>query len=98
MIILALAFKLQLFGHGVGNLSPSEFITVVLTGSLFVILGTIVRLYQYRLSQEIRQRIQETAERTLEATVENSNRIIESELQAQQKVLDARIDGGRDKT
>jgi hypothetical protein len=95
MIILALAFKLQVLGQGISSLSSSEFITVILTGSLLVILGGLIRLYQYRLSQELRKGIQATAERALEATVENSNKIIESELQLRQSIVAKQIEDGK---
>jgi len=45
MIILALAFKLELLGQGIGNLSSAEFITVVLTGAMLVVLGGLMYLY-----------------------------------------------------
>jgi hypothetical protein len=87
MIILALAFKVQLFGQGIGNLSSPEFITLILAGSLLVILAGLIRLYQYRLSQELRKGIQAIAERTLDATVESSNKVIESELQMRREIV-----------
>ena len=95
MIILALAFKLQLFGQGISTLSSAEFISVILAGSLLVILGAFIRLYQYKLSQELRRGIQENAERALEATMENSNKVIQSEVQIRQKIIDKQLEDGQ---
>jgi hypothetical protein len=79
MITYALAF--------ISSLSQPEFITLILAGSLLVILGGLIHLYQYRLRQELRKGIQAIAERALEATVENSNKVIESELQRPQETV-----------
>jgi hypothetical protein len=95
MIIFALAFKVQFFGQAYSSLSPPEFITMILTGSLLVILGGVIHLYQYRLSQEIRKGIQAIAESALEATVEYSNKVIEAELQLRRDTVAKQNRSGR---
>lgn len=86
MIIFALGFKVF------SSLSPTEFIMVILTGSLLVILGGLIRLYQYRLNQEIQKGIQAAAERALEATVEYSHKVLEFESQMRQFIVTKQIE------
>ena len=80
MIIFALAFKLELLGQGIGNLSSAEFITVVLTGAMLVVLGGLIHLYHYKARHELRRRIQDTAARTLDAQIQASDKATEFEL------------------
>ena len=65
MMVLALAFKVELFGRSISNLSQSEFIVVVLTGAMLVTLCASMHFYQYKARQYLRRKLQQTAEREL---------------------------------
>jgi len=91
MIGFAIFLKLGFVGQEPGNLSSSEFVTVVLTGAMLVVLGGLIHLYQYRASHELRMRIQDTAETTLDAQIQASEKVMESELLRQQKPDDEQM-------
>lgn len=45
VITLSVLLKIQLLGASVSKLQPSEFITLIISGSIFIVLGASMRLY-----------------------------------------------------
>ena len=57
LIIAAFAMKLKILGNTVSNLSPAEFITVMLIASILIAGGACIRFYQYLLLQRASKQI-----------------------------------------
>jgi len=53
LILLAVFLKVEIQGHRLLNLEPSEFIVLIASAISLLFLVSIVRLYQYRKLQEI---------------------------------------------
>ena len=53
ILIISLFMKLKVFGIGLAELQPSEFITLVLVSTFLLVAGSYLGLYQYKNQQEI---------------------------------------------
>lgn len=77
LLFVTLFMKLRPLGVQVAELASSEFIFVLLVSALFIVIGTYLRLYQYRTEREISRSLTETGSRLIEKAVEASARIQE---------------------
>jgi hypothetical protein len=77
LFVAAIGLKVEIGGMRFSNLAPSEFIALAVSATLMLILGSLIRLYQYKSWQDITKEQQKIGGELLKKTVETAKKMVE---------------------
>ena len=77
LLILTMFWRLRPFGLQVSDLAPSEFITMAVVSSLFVLGGSFLRLYQEHLMSAVSKEMRDTGTKLLERAQETASSLVQ---------------------
>jgi hypothetical protein len=82
VLVLSLLLKLRPLGFQVSSLEPSEFIALLACGTILILCGAGLRLYQYQKDREVARVLTDTGAKIIESSAASSARIQEKALEA----------------
>jgi hypothetical protein len=84
ILIVAMFFKLRPVGIQLSDLTPIEFVALVIAAGSFVVFGACIRLYHYSKDREVANALTNSGTRLVESTLANIARL-------QEKAFDAGV-------
>ncbi len=83
LIVLSMVLKIQVLGRSIGGLTTIDFIAVITAGTIFLLAGSAIRLFQYKSSLEMLRAQQEIRASLWKRTNETTEKLVTREIEAE---------------